>query len=69
MERLTKEIKYLAPENLKEEVKVISSPERQYLSFIGGQILSEISTLKWIKKNDYEEEGNSIVHKICPNMP
>ena len=68
-ERLTKEIKFLAPEYLKEEVKFISSPERQYLSFIGGQIVSEISTLKWIKKNDYEEEGNSIVHKICPNMP
>ena len=65
-ERLTKELKILAPENLKEKVKVICSPERQYHSFIGGQILEALSSLKWIKKNDYEENGNSIVHIKCP---
>ena len=67
-ERLTKEIKILAPENLKEKVKVICPLERQYSSFIGGQILSSLSSLKWIEKKDYEENGKSIVHKMCPIM-
>ena len=68
-DRLEKEIKKLAPQNLKEEVRVICSPERQNASFIGGQILSSLSSLKWINKNVYEENGNSIVHKMCPNLP
>ena len=64
-ERLTKEIKMLAPESMKEEVKVISSPERKFAAWIGGSILSTISTFKtmWITKAEYEESGVTIVHK------
>ena len=56
-ERLTKEIKALAPESMKEEVKVIASPERKFAVWIGGSILSSISTFEsmWITKTEYEE--------------
>ena len=66
-ERLTKEIKCLAPESMKEEVKVIASPERRFASWIGGSILSSISTFEdmWITKYEYEESGVNIVHKKC----
>ena len=64
-ERLTKEIKALAPEDMKEEVKVIASPERQFNASIGGSILSSISIFEkyWITKTEYEECGNSIVNE------
>ena len=66
-ERLTKEIKALAPESMKEEVKVIASPERKFAVWIGGSILSSISTFesKWITKTEYEESGATIVHRKC----
>ena len=64
-ERLTKEIKCLAPESMKEEVKVIASPERKFFTWIGGSILSTISTFEsmWVTKTEYEESGAAIVHK------
>ena len=44
LERLTKEIKALAPELLKEEVRVIADPERKFIAWIGGSIFSSISS-------------------------
>ena len=66
-ERLTKEIKALAPESMKEEVKVIASPERKFAVWIGGGILSSISTFEtmWITKTEYEESGPIIIHRKC----
>ena len=66
-ERLTKEIKALAPESMKEEVKVIASPERKFAVWIGGSILSSISTFEsmWITKTEYDESGATIVHRKC----
>ena len=66
-ERLTKEIKSLAPESMKEEIKVIASPERKFSVWIGGSILSIISTFEsnWITKTEYEEYGAIIVHRKC----
>ena len=66
-ERLTKEIKALAPYSMKEEVKVIASPERKFASWNGGSILSSISTFdkEWITKTEYEEIGATIVHRKC----
>ena len=66
-ERLSKEIKALAPESMKEEVKVIASPERKFAVWIGGSILSSISTFEsmWITKTEYEESGVTIVHRKC----
>ena len=68
-ERFKIELKSLLPESLKEEVHIINPPERKNYSFTGGSILACISTFNnWIKKSIYEEEGKSIVHKICPNI-
>ena len=66
-ERLTREIKLLAPDSMKEEVHVIASPERKYSVVIGGSILSSIETFKnkWITKAEYEESGSDIVYKKC----
>ena len=66
-ERLTKEIKYFAPDSMKEEIKVIASPERKFASWNGGSILSTVSTFdkEWITKTEYEESGTTIVHNKC----
>ena len=67
-ERLIKEIKYLAPNSMEEEVSVIASPERKIAAWIGGSILSSSPYFEnsWITKTEYEEEGANIVHKKCP---
>ena len=66
-ERLTREIKSLAPDSMKEEVQVIASPERNCSAIKGGSILSIIDTFKnkWITKAEYEESGSDIVYKKC----
>ena len=66
-ERLEKEIKALSPKSMKEEVQVIASPDRKYAAWIGGSILSSISTFEsmWITKYEYEEYGASIVYRKC----
>ena len=68
-ERLTKEIQELVPQQMKEEVRVIASPERKFATWIGGSILSCISTFEscWITKTEYEENGASVVHRKCFN--
>ena len=50
---------------MKEEVKVIATPERKFAAWIGGSILSSISTFDsmWITKNEYQESGATIVHR------
>ena len=42
-----------------QNVKVIASPERKFLVWIGGSILSSLSTFQnmWITKSEYEETG------------
>jgi len=64
-ERLTKEIKSLAPPNVK--VKIVAPPERKYSVWIGGSILSSLSTFQdmWITKEEYDESGPGIVHRKC----
>ena len=64
-ERLTKEIKCLAPESMKEEVNIIASPERKFAVSIGGYYLSSISSFEsgLITKTEYEENGATIVDK------
>jgi actin-related protein len=66
-ERLTREIKSLAPDSMKEEVQVIASPGRNCSAIKGGSILSIIDTFKnkWITKAEYEESGPDIVYKKC----
>jgi actin-related protein len=63
--RVQKEIETLAPASMK--IKVIAPPERQYSVWIGGSILSSLSTFQqmWVSKTEYDELGPSVVHRKC----
>jgi len=63
--RLQKEITALAPASIK--VKIVAPPERKYSVWIGGSILSSLSTFQdmWIQKEEYDESGPGIVHRKC----
>ena len=62
-ERMTKELTALAPSTMK--IKVVAPPERKYSVWIGGSILSSLSTFQsmWISKAEYDESGPAIVHR------
>jgi len=64
-ERLKKEVEALAPASM--NIKIIAPPERKYSVWIGGSILSSLSTFEemWITKDEYDESGPSIVHRKC----
>jgi actin, other eukaryote len=66
-ERLTKELKQTGPANL--EPRVIAPPERKYSVWIGGSILSSLTTFQnmWVQKAEYDENGATIVHQKCLN--
>jgi actin-related protein len=61
-DRLQKEMQALAPPTM--SVKVIAPPERKCSAWIGGSILTCLSTFEqmWITKDEYREGGPSIVH-------
>lgn len=61
--RLESELKALAPASV--HVKVFAPPERKYSVWIGGSILSSLSSFSqmWITKEEYDERGPSIVHE------
>jgi len=63
--RLTKELSAMAPAAVK--VKVVAPPERKYSVWIGGSILSSLSTFQemWITADEYDEAGPGIVHRKC----
>jgi len=63
--RLNKEMTALAPASVK--VKIVAPPERKYSVWIGGSILSSLSTFQdmWIQKDEYDESGPGIVHRKC----
>ncbi|CAF4633761.1 unnamed protein product [Rotaria sp. Silwood2] len=64
-DRMQKEITALAPSAMK--IRVVAPPERKYAVWIGGSILSSLSTFQamWISKQEYDESGPSIVHRKC----
>jgi actin len=64
-QRLEKELTALAPASIK--VKIVAPPERKYSVWIGGSILSSLSTFQdmWITKDEYDESGPGIVHRKC----
>jgi actin-related protein len=64
-DRMQKEMTALAPSSMK--VKIIAPPERKYSVWIGGSILTSLSTFQqmWISKQEYDESGPSIVHRKC----
>jgi actin len=63
--RLHKEVNALAPAAAK--VKVVAPPERKFSVWIGGSILTSLSTFQgmWISKEEYDESGPDIVHRKC----
>ncbi|OSX75554.1 hypothetical protein BU14_0231s0007 [Porphyra umbilicalis] len=63
--RVQREIETLAPSSMK--IKVIAPPERQYSVWIGGSILSSLSTFQqmWLSRAEYESDGPSVVHRKC----
>jgi len=64
-DRLNKEIIALAPASVK--VKVVAPPERKYSVWIGGSILSSLSSFqkRWVSREEYDESGPAIVHRKC----
>jgi len=64
-DRMQQEITDLAPPSMK--IKIVAPPERKYSVWIGGSILSSLSTFQqmWISKQEYDESGPAIVHRKC----
>jgi actin-related protein len=64
-ERMQKEVVAKAPSSM--TVKIVAPPERKYSVWIGGSILASLSTFEemWVRKEEYEESGPSIVHRKC----
>ena len=64
-DRLEKEMIAKAPSKIK--VRINAPPERKFSVWIGGAILSHLTTFStmWISKDDYDDTGSSIVHKKC----
>ena len=63
-ERLSKELTALAPQSAK--VMCIAPPERKYSVWIGGSILSSLSSFQnnWILKQNYDESGLRLVESF-----
>jgi actin, other eukaryote len=61
-ERLESELKEMIPKNAKS--KIIAPFERRFSTWIGGSILSSLSSFQkcFVTKDEYEENGPSIIH-------
>lgn len=59
-ERLEKELRITKKLPFKE---IVTRPEGEYLTWIGGGILGSMSTMeeKWVTKEGYEEYGKDVV--------
>ncbi len=64
-ERLSKNIADIQSGDIK--VKVVCPPERKYSVWIGGSVLSSLTTFTtmWISKTEYDENGPNIVQRKC----
>ena len=62
---MERDIKEMAPETM--QVKLFAQKERKYSVWIGGSIISSLSTFTnmWITQKEYEESGSEIVHRKC----
>ena len=76
-ERLTKELSSLVSPKVKKKTKtkrasttaveVVATPERKFSTWIGGSILTSLSTFgcMWVTKKEYENSGPGIIHRKC----
>ncbi|KAJ6514728.1 actin 2 [Mycena vulgaris] len=64
-DRMQKELVAMAPSSIR--VRIVAPPERKYSVWIGGSILSSLSTFQnmWVTKQEYDESGPGIVHRKC----
>jgi len=64
-DRVQKEVTDASAPTLK--IKVIAPPERKYSIWIGGSIVTSLSTFQtmWVTKEEYEESGAAIIHRKC----
>ncbi|CAD8118550.1 unnamed protein product [Paramecium sonneborni] len=64
-ERMSKELKSLSPQS--KNIQVVASADRKLSTWIGGSILSSLSAFQtmWIKREEYNENGPTIVHRKC----
>lgn len=62
---MQKEITALTPSTRR--IRIIADLERKYAVWIGGSVLSSLTTFEsmWISKQEYNESGPSIVHRKC----
>ena len=62
-DRMQKELTALAPPTMK--VRIVAPPERKYSVWIGGSMLASLTNYNamWISKQEYDEYGQSIVHR------
>lgn len=60
-----KEVIALAPSTMK--INVFDPPERKFSAWMGGSILASLTNFHpmFITKQNYAEEGATIVHKKC----
>lgn len=63
--RFSKEIKNLVRGRMR--TKVIAPPDRKYITWTGGSVLTSLSSFQadWISRQDYEESGPQIIHSKC----
>ena len=64
-EKFDEEIKALAPSGYEKKINIKAEPERKFYPWIGGAIVSALSTSEkiFVKKENYEEEGIQIIEK------
>lgn len=64
-DRMQRELGLQAPPSIK--IRVVAPPERKYSVWIGGSILSSLSSFQqmWISKDEYDESGPDIIHRKC----
>ncbi|XP_030849315.1 actin-like protein 6B [Strongylocentrotus purpuratus] len=76
-DRLHRDLQSKIPANMKLKLiysstssseKRFSSTERRFSAWIGGSILASLGTFQqmWISKQEYEEQGKTVVDKKCP---
>ena len=66
-------LKSAKDKKIKIPINIIDSPRRKYSVFIGAAVLSNTYNgpeydQYWITKKDWEESGEKIILKKCPNI-
>eukprot|EP01063_Lacrimia_lanifica_P010038 TRINITY_DN16820_c0_g1_i1.p1 TRINITY_DN16820_c0_g1~~TRINITY_DN16820_c0_g1_i1.p1 ORF type:complete len:385 (+),score=74.59 TRINITY_DN16820_c0_g1_i1:55-1155(+) len=64
-QRMQHEINCLAPCGMR--TNIVTPPERAISAWIGGSILSSLSTFQsmWVSASEYDEHGATVVHRKC----